>query len=72
MIFRELFSKLAIRHFADDTNLLFLKKKLGTIESVIDHELKRLVQWLRSTKLSVNEKKTELIIKIHRKHLHLH
>ena len=33
------FSKSAIRHFADDTNLLFPAKKLGTNESVISHEL---------------------------------
>ena len=28
------FSKLIIQHFADDTNLIFSSKKLGTIESV--------------------------------------
>ena len=37
-------------------------KKLGTIESVINHELKPLVQWLRSNKLFLNETKTELIV----------
>ena len=42
--------------------LLFPAKKLGTIESVINHELKLLVQQLRSSKLSLNETKTELII----------
>ena len=41
--------------------LLFPAKKLGTIESVINHELKLLVQWLRSNKLSLNETETELI-----------
>ena len=41
---------------------MFPAKKLGTIESVINHELKPLVQWLRSNKLSLNETKTELII----------
>ena len=29
-----------------ESNLLFLAKKLETIESVINHELELLVQWL--------------------------
>ena len=54
--------------FADDTNLIFLSKKLGTIgsvinnRSVINNELKHLVQWLRGNKPSLNKTKTELII----------
>ena len=56
------FSKSIIHHFADDTNLLFPAKKLGTTQSVVNHELKLLSQWLRSNKLSLNETKTELII----------
>ena len=40
----------------------FLPKKLGTIELVVNHELKLLSQWLRSNKLCLNEIKTELII----------
>ena len=32
-------SKSVIHHFADDTDLLVPSKKLGTIESVITHEL---------------------------------
>ena len=56
------FSKSIIHHFADDTNLLCPAKKLGTTESVVNHELKLLSQWLRSNKLSLNETKTELII----------
>ena len=59
---QSVFSKSIIHYFADDTNLLFSAKKLGTIESAINHELKLLVQWLRSNKLSLNETKTELII----------
>ena len=56
------FSKLIIHYFEDDTNLLFPTKKLGTIDSVVNHKLKLISQWLRSNKLSVNETKTELII----------
>ena len=50
-------SSLVVHYFADDT-----ANTLGTIESVISHELKLLVQWLRSDKLYSNETKTELII----------
>ena len=45
------FLKSIIHHFAYDTNLLFLAKKLGGTESVVTHELKLLSQWLQSTKL---------------------
>ena len=59
---QSVFSESVVNHFAYDTNVLFLAKNLGTIESVINHEIKLLVQWLRSNKLSLNETKTELII----------
>ena len=59
---QSVFSKSVVHHFVDNTNLLFPAKKLGTAESVINHELKLLVQWLQSFKLSLNEAKTELII----------
>ena len=63
-------SKLVVHHFTDDTNLLLSTKNLDTIESLISHELKLLVEWLRSNKLSLNETKTELIIfRCHWKHL---
>ena len=55
---QSVFSKSVVRHFADNNNLLFLGKKRGTIEFVINHELKLLIQWLRSNKLSLNETKT--------------
>ena len=54
------FLKSVVHPFADDTNLLFPAKKLGTIKSVINDKLKLLVQWLRSNKLSLNETKTDL------------
>ena len=50
-----------IHHFADEINLLFPTKKLGTIEHVVNHELKLLSQWLQSNKLPLNETKAELI-----------
>lgn len=45
-----------------ESNLLFLAKKLETTESVINHELELLVQWLRNNILSLNDTKTEFII----------
>ena len=36
---QSVFSKLVVHHFSDDSNLLFSAKKLGAIESVINHEL---------------------------------
>ena len=56
------FSKCVVHHFADDTNLIFASKKKETIETVMNHELKILVEWLKANKLSLNESKTELII----------
>ena len=48
-------------HFGDDINLEFLVRNLYTIESVINHELKLSVEWLRSNKSSLNKTKTKLI-----------
>ena len=56
------FSKSIIHHFADATNLLFPAIKLGTIESVVNHELKLLSLWLQTIILSLNQTKTGLII----------
>ena len=56
------FSNCIIQHFADDTNLLFGNKDLKVIESVMNKELRILVDWLKANKLSLNESKTELLI----------
>ena len=58
----QVFKKCIVHHFADDTNLIFPSKKIGTIESVVNYELKMLVEWLKANKLSLNESKTEMII----------
>ena len=49
-------------HFADDTYILYNSKKLKTIETVVNTELKLISKWLRLNKLSLNADKTELII----------
>ena len=57
-----MFSKSILYHSAGDSSLIFPRKKLRTTESIINTELKHLVQWLRGNKLSLNEIKTELTI----------
>ena len=47
--------------FADDTFILYNSKKPATIETVMNHELKQMVKWLRLNRLSLNTAKTELI-----------
>ena len=51
-----------IHPLADDTNLIFSSKKLETIKSVINNELKHLVHWLKGSKLTLNETNTKRII----------
>ena len=48
-------------HFADDTFILYFSKSLGTIESVVNCELKFASKWLRLNRLSLNGDKIELI-----------
>ena len=58
----KVFNRCTIHHFADDTNLLFASKSTKTIETVVNYELKVLVDWLKANKLSLNEKKTEMVL----------
>ena len=44
-----------VYHFADDTNLLCLNRLVHT-------DLKHLVNWLNANKISLNVKKTEMVI----------
>ena len=48
-------------HFADDTFIMYSSKSLGTIESVVNCELKFVSKWLKLNRLSLNTGKTELI-----------
>ena len=48
------FNKAIMMHFADDTHLKYASKKLRTIESVMNYELKQLAERLRSNKLTLN------------------
>ena len=60
--FRLCLQKTETGHFADDTFMLYFSKSLGTIESVVNCELKYASKWLRLNRLSLNADKTELII----------
>ena len=51
-----------VHHFADDTNLLLIDKSLKKINTLINHDLALLVQWLRANKISLNTSKTEIVI----------
>ena len=49
-------------HFADDTNLLTFNSSLKKLNKQVNTDLTLLVNWLRSNKISLNTKMTELII----------
>ena len=48
-------------HFANDTFILFSSTKLGSIESVVNFELKLVSKWLKLNKGSLNADKTQLL-----------
>ena len=52
------FNKTMTIHFADDTHFSYASKKLSAIESVMNCELKKLIEWLRYNKLSLNSGKS--------------
>ena len=49
-------------HFADNTNLLSLGNSIKKLNKLVDADLKRLVNWLNTNKISLNVKKTEMVI----------
>ena len=59
--FRLCLQRTSCGHFADDTFIIYNSKKLKTIETVINTELKQVIKWLGLNKLSLNAAKTELI-----------
>ena len=59
--FRLCLTECSSGHFADDTFIIYNSRKLKTIETVINYELKHVIKWLRLNKLSLNADKTELI-----------
>ena len=51
-----------VHHFADDTNLLQLGKSIKKLNKFVNTDLKNLVNWLNANKISLNVKKTEMVI----------
>ena len=48
--------------FADDTNLLYAEKDQNKLEVVVNEELLKLCEWLKSNKLSLNVSKSNFVI----------
>ena len=50
-----------IHYFDDDTNVLYSSKSLKDINKKINHDLKNIVEMLRTNKISLNANKKELV-----------
>ena len=48
--------------FTDDTDLLCLSNSIKKLNKQVDADLKHLVNWLNANKISLNIKKTEMVI----------
>ena len=51
-----------VHHFPDDTNLLCLSNSIKTLSKLVNADLKHLVNWLNANNISINVKKTEMVI----------
>ena len=51
-----------VYHFADETNLLCLSNSIKKLNKLVNADLKHLVNWLNANKISLNVKKTEMVI----------
>ena len=51
----------SVHQFAGDTNLV-VEKSLKQLNKKVNRDLKLTVEWVRTNKLSLNAKKTEIII----------
>ena len=51
-----------VHHFADDTNLLCLSNSIKKLNKLVHANLKHLVNWLNTNKISLNVKKMEMVI----------
>ena len=51
-----------VHHFADDTNLLCHSNAIKKLNKLVSADLKHLVNWLKANKISLNVKKTEMVI----------
>ena len=51
-----------VRHFAGDTNLLHINKFPRMLNKLINYILQNLSNWLNASKITLNVRKTELVI----------
>ena len=51
-----------VHHFADDTNQLHFAQPVNKLNKYISLDMKNLTDWLNVNKISLNVKKTELVI----------
>ena len=51
-----------VHHFIDDTNLLCHSNSIKKLNKLVNADLKHLVNWLNASKISLNVKKTEMVI----------
>ena len=49
-------------HFADDTSITFSSKKIKTVETILNTDLKSISDWLKANRLSLNVDKSKLLI----------
>ena len=52
----------SVHQFADDTNLFVVEKSLKQLNKKVNRYLKLIIEGLRPNKLSLNAKKTKIII----------
>ena len=55
-------NELSFHLFADDTNLFFEASNLDTLQSTVNREMCKLVNWLNSNRLALNLSKTNFVI----------
>ena len=51
-----------LHHFTDHTNLLCLSDSIKKLNKLVNADLKHLVNWLNANKISLNVKKTDMVI----------
>ena len=51
-----------VHHFPDDTNLLCLSNSIKKLNKQVNADLKYLLDWLNANQISLNVKKTEMVI----------
>ena len=51
-----------VHHFADNTNLFCLSNSIKKLNKLVNAGLKHLANWLNANKISLNVKKTEMVI----------